>query len=89
MNEQDRFMPDLNRIGLLTSTVLLGLALGRLIPSRDFNLEVQLPGFLLALPLDIGTLMGILTAGLAAAGMDWLLRGHPSLKGRATFQWWF
>jgi hypothetical protein len=21
--------------------------------------------------------------------MDWLLRTHPSLNGRATFQWWF
>ena len=32
--------------------------------------------------------MGILTAGLTATGMDWLLRGHPSLKGRTTLQWW-
>jgi len=89
MNEQDRFMPNPNRIGLLTSTVLLALAFGRLIPSQGFNLEVQLPGFLLALPLDISTLMSIFTAGLAATGMDWLLRSHPSLNGRVTFQWWF
>jgi hypothetical protein len=32
--------------------------------------------------------MSILTAGLTAAGMDWLLRGHPSLGGRSTYQWW-
>lgn len=89
MNEQDRFMPDPNRIGLLTSTVLLVLALGRLIPSQGFSLEVQLPGFLFALPLDISSLMSVLTAGLAATGMDWLLRGHPASKGRVTFQWWF
>lgn len=89
MKETDRFMPDPNRIGLLTATVLLALAVGRLIPSQGFNVEVQLPGFLLALPLNNTTLMGILTASLAAAGMDWLLRGHPSLNGRATFQWWF
>lgn len=89
MKETDRFMPDSNRIGLLTSIVLLALAVGRLIPSQGFNVEVQLPGFLLALPLNNTTLMSILTAGLAAAGMDWLLRGHPSLNGRATFQWWF
>ena len=81
-------MPDPNRIGLLTSTVLLALALAQFIPVQGFNIELQLPGFLLALPLNIMTLMSILTAGLAASGMDWLLRGHPSLKGRATFQWW-
>lgn len=88
MNENDRFMPDANRIGLLTSTVLLALALARLIPSSGFNIEVQFPGFLLAVPLNITSIMGILTAGLTATGMDWLLRGNPSLKNRVTFQWW-
>lgn len=88
MNEQSHFTPDPNRIGLLTSTVLLTLALANLVPSQGFNLEVQLPGFLFALPLNIATLMNVLTAGLAATGMDWLLRGHPSLNGRSTFQWW-
>jgi len=29
-----------------------------------------------------------LTAGLTATGMDWLLRDHPSLGGRPTYQWW-
>jgi len=88
MAEKDRYMPDENRISLVTSTILLALVLSRLIPSSGFDLEVQLPGFFLALPLNVTTVMGILTAGLTAAGMDWLLRGHPSLKGRVTFQWW-
>lgn len=88
MNEQDRYMPDSNRIGLLTSTVLLALVLARLIPSSGFDLEVQLPGFLLSIPLNITTVMGILTAGLTATGMDWLLREHPSLDNKPTFQWW-
>lgn len=89
MNETDRFLPDPNRLGLLTAAVLLTLALGRLIPSQGFDLEVQLPGFLLALPINLTTLMGIFSAGLAATGMDWLLRGHPSLKGKTTYRWWF
>jgi hypothetical protein len=89
MNEQDRFMPDPNRIGLLTSTVLLVLALAQLIPTQGFSLEVRFPVLPFAVTLDITTLMGLLTASLAATGMDWLLRGHPSLNGRLTFQWWF
>ncbi|MDX1378544.1 MAG: hypothetical protein R3307_06830, partial [Anaerolineales bacterium] len=88
MNEQDRYLPDSNRIGLITSTVLLALVVARLIPSSGFDLDIQLPGFLLSLPLDITTIMSILTAGLTATGMDWLLRGHPSLNERPTFQWW-
>ncbi len=88
MLEQKRYLPDPNRIGLVTSTILLALALTRIIPSPEFSIEVQLPGFFLDLPLTISTAMNLLTAGLAATGMDWLLRGHPSLKGRGTFQWW-
>lgn len=82
------YLPDADRVGVLTSTVLLAFALNHLIQSPDFNLEIQLPGFFLSLPLNLSTAMSLLTAGLTATGMDWLLRGHPSLKGRATFQWW-
>src|SRR6266498_899639 len=87
MDEQ-RFLPDSNRIGVLTSTVLLAFALTHLIRSPEFNLEIQLPGFFLLLPLNLTTAMSLLTAGLTATGMDWLLRGHPSLKDRPTYQWW-
>jgi hypothetical protein len=78
----------LDRIGVLTSTVLLALALARIIQAPEFNLELQLPGFFLSIPLDIPTIMSLLTAGLTATGMDWLLRGHASLNGRPTYQWW-
>ena len=87
MNEQ-KYLPDPNRVGVLISTVLLAFALTRLIRSPEFNLEIQLPGFFLLLPLNINTVMSLITAGLTATGMDWLLRGNPSLKGRPTFQWW-
>ncbi len=87
MNEQ-RYYPDPDRIGMLTSTVLLALALTHLIQAPEFNLEIQLPGFFLLIPLNLSTAMGVLTAGLTATGMDWLLRGHPSLGERSTYQWW-
>ncbi len=87
MNEQ-KYLPDSNRVGVLTSTVLLAFALTRLIRSPEFNLEVQLPGFFFMIPLNLSNAMTFLTAGLTATGMDWLLRGHPALNGRRTFQWW-
>jgi len=87
MNEQ-HYLPDSDRVGVLTSTVLLALALTHLIQAPEFNLEIQLPGFFLLIPLNLPTAMSILTAGLTATGMDWLLRGHPSLGGRPTYQWW-
>lgn len=87
MNNQ-RYLPDADRVGMLISTVLLAFALTRLTPAPDFNLEIQLPGFFFLLPLNLSTAMSVLTAGLTAAGMDWLLRDHPSLGGRPTYQWW-
>ena len=87
MNERS-YLPDSNRIGVLTSTVLLALALARVIQSPEFDLELQLPGFFLSIPLNIPIIMSLLTAGLTATGMDWLPRGHPSLSGRSTYQWW-
>jgi hypothetical protein len=89
MLAQDKYLPDSNRLGLITSTTLLALALTRIVPSPAFNFELQLPGFFLTFPFNVNTAMGFLTACLTATGMDWLLRGHPSLKNRATFQWWF
>jgi len=87
MDEQ-KYLPDSNRVGILTSTVLLAFAVSRLLRGPDFNIEVQLPGFFFLLPLNTTTAMSLLTAGLTATGMDWLLRGHPSLNQRSTFQWW-
>jgi hypothetical protein len=85
----DKYRPDSNRLGLVTSTVLLALALTRIVPSPGFNFELPLLGFLLSFPFSTNSVMGVLTACLTATGMDWLVRGHPSLNGRATFQWWF
>lgn len=87
MNEQ-KYLPDSNRLGVLTSTVLLAFALTRIIRSPEFNLEIQLPGFFILLPINLTSVMSFITAGLAATGMDWLLRGHPSLHKRPTFEWW-
>lgn len=86
--DERKYLPDTDHIGVLTSTILLAYALTRLIQAPEFNLEVQLPGFYLLLPLNLSTAMSLLTAGLTATGMDWLLRSHPSLDNRPTFQWW-
>jgi Protein of unknown function (DUF5656) len=87
MNEQ-KYLPESNRVGVLTSTVLLAFALTRIIRSPEFNLEIQLPGFFILLPINLTSVMSFITAGLAATGMDWLLRGHPALNNRPTFEWW-
>jgi hypothetical protein len=58
----DKYGPEVNRLGLVISTVLLALSLTRIIPSPGFNFELQLPGFLLSFPFSTNTVMGVLTA---------------------------
>ncbi len=88
MNEEQRYLPDSNRLGVLLASVLLTLALARLIQAPQWRLELQLPGFYFAFPLGLNTAMIVLAAGLSATGMDWLLREHPLLEEKATIAHW-
>lgn len=83
-----RYLPDSNRVGVLTAAVLLAFALTHLIQTPEFTLALQLPGFYFEYPLSLSTLMVVLTAGLTATGMDWLLRSHPSLGETRTIEHW-
>lgn len=85
---ETRYLPDANRVGVLTAAVLLTFALTRLIQTSGFTLELQLQGFYIAYPLSLGTVMVIMAAGLTATGMDWLLRSHPSLGETRTVEHW-
>ena len=88
MSEETRFLPDSNRVGVLLATVLLAYALTSLLQTPEITLEMQLPGFYFAYPLSLNTVIVVLAAGLAATGMDWLLRTHPSLGKARTLEHW-
>lgn len=88
MRAQGRYLPDPNRVGVLAAAVLLTYALTRLVNAPALTLAIQLPGFYFAYPLTLGTAMTLMAAGLTASGMDWLLRGHPSLQTRNTLEHW-
>ena len=84
----NRYLPDSNRISVLTATVLLAFALMHLLPTSDYNLSLQLFGAVFSLSFNLSIVMIVLAAGIAATGMDWLLRGHPMLKGKRTLEHW-
>ncbi|HSR21774.1 MAG TPA: hypothetical protein VLL49_12745 [Anaerolineales bacterium] len=88
MQEVPQYLPPSNRVGILTATVLLCYALTHLAGGPGLTLAIQLPGFYFQYSLNMGTAMTLMAAGLTASGMDWLLRGHPSLQGRRTIQHW-
>jgi hypothetical protein len=77
--EAHRHFPDLNRLSVLAATILLAYTTTRFIsfPSRD--LAFQAPGIYLSFSFDFNTIISLLVAGLAAAGMQWLISDHPGL----------
>jgi hypothetical protein len=83
-----RNLPDANRLSVLTATILLAYALARFIqlPGREISLEVL--GVVLAVQVNIQTLVALLVAGLTASGADWLLRDHPGLGKDSTLEHW-
>ncbi len=88
MRANERYLPDPNRVGVLAAAVLLTYALTRLVSTPGLTLAIQLPGFYLSYPLTLGTAMTVMAAGLTASGMDWLLHGHPALRGKSTLEHW-
>ncbi len=86
MQERRSYLPSADRVGVLIASVLLTFALTHLIQSPQFTLTIELPGFYFAYPLTLGTAMTILAAALAAAGMDWLTRGHPNLGEKPNIE---
>jgi len=87
MQQEGRYSPDQDRIGMLTAAVLLAYALAHLINTPGFTLTLQLPGFYFAYPLTLGSAMTVMATGLTATGMNWLLHSHPSLLGNTVEHW--
>ena len=85
---EKRYLPDPTRVSILTAAVLLAFALTRLVSTPSYNLTIPLKGLFVSLSFNLNTLIVLLAAGLTAAGVDWLLRTHPSLEKGETREHW-
>ena len=83
-----RYLPDPARVSVLTAAVLLAFALTRVIAAPHVDLHLPLGKLNLTFSLNLITLVVFLAAGMAAAGVDWLLRTHPSLEKGETREHW-
>lgn len=88
MQEQARLTPDTDHLGLLTATVLLTFAMTRILPTPEFTVTLQVPGFYFAVPLNLQTAFILLAGALTAGGMNWLLLDHPSLPRTQSVEHW-
>lgn len=77
---EKRFLPDIGRVGVLTAIAMISFALVHLIPVPGLKINYSIFGITLAFQIKLSTLLALITAGIVATGMNWLLRTHPSLK---------
>lgn len=76
------FRPNLDRISILASTILLAYTFAGLINISERIFATQLPGIYLEIKISTQTVVSFLAACLAASGTNWLLRDHPSGKNK-------
>lgn len=88
MQEEHQYLPNTDRLSVLTASILLAYALLAFISIPERNLALRLAGAVFTFRINFATLIAIISAGLAASGTDWLLRGHPRLGRSSTFQHW-
>jgi hypothetical protein len=86
--ERTRYLPDADRLSILSATILLAYASSRFVELPLREVGMQLPGFYLALEINIQTVVALLVAGLTASGADLLLRDHPALGEKNTLEHW-
>ena len=83
-----RYLPDPARVSVLTAAILLAFALTRVIVTPTVNLHLPLGKLDLNFAFNLITLIALLAAGVTAAGVDWMLRTHPSLEKGETREHW-
>lgn len=88
MFEEHRHLPDANRLSVLVAVILLAFALAHVVETQHYSFVFDILGVQISVPLDLTIASTLLAAGLTAAGMDWLLRGHPHFEKKNTFQHW-
>ncbi|MHC1739919.1 MAG: hypothetical protein AB9897_02275 [Anaerolineaceae bacterium] len=86
--DQKRFLPDQGKLSIVTAMVLLAYASAAFIHVPGNSFSIQLPGFLFVVEVNFYTIVSLLVTGMAAAGSDWVIRGHPKLgEGRKWHHW--
>ena len=88
MLEEHRYLAVSHRLSVLIASSLLAYALAHLIETPGYMFSFTLIGIVVTLPLNMNVAATLMASGLTAAGMDWLLRGHPHFEAENTFQHW-
>ncbi len=86
--EERRFLPDMDRLSILTSVILLAYAVMPFVTLTTPDIVIRIIKAEFIFRLNFSTIISILTSALAAAGMNWLLGDHPHFSRKSGWQHW-
>ncbi len=88
LQEERRFLPDMNRLSILVSVILLAYAVMPFVTLTTRDIVIRAIGAEFVFRLNFSTIISILTSALAATGMNWLVGDHPHLSRQSGWQHW-
>ncbi len=83
MQEEHQHLPKMDRLSVLAASILLAYALLPFIKIPERALTMQILGAVFLFKVNFSTVIAIISGGLAASGISWLLRDHPYLEREA------
>lgn len=86
--QSTRYLPDTDRLSIISATILLAFSLSRFVHIPEQQLRLSFAGILILINLNTQLFTLPIVAGLAASGSDWLIRSHPHWKKKHSFQHW-
>jgi len=75
--------PRKDRISVITASILVSYALLPFVQIPARRLSFTIFGVFISITLNFYNLISLITAALAAAGTDWMLRDHPNFRNSA------
>ncbi len=83
MQEEHQHLPNMDRLSVLAASILLAYAMLPFVQIPDRTLTLRIFGAAFLFKVNFSTVIAIISGGLAAAGISWLLRDHPYLERAA------
>lgn len=81
-------MPDTSQLSVLGAIIILAYVMSGILSIPESDITLQLPGFYFSISINIQTILGLLVAGITAAGSSWLFRSHPTSSSQSAFHHW-
>jgi hypothetical protein len=78
--QKQHFQPLPEKLSVIAAVILLAYALTPFMQITPQQLKFNILGIVISFQLDFTLLISFIAAGLATAGIDWLIRDHPQLS---------